>query len=72
MLNPKSPEYKRDRNTVEHLERFLLKKSRLYRSMTESRFSSKIRESNFTVEMEEREETKQEEHEKISHFSKKA
>lgn len=49
--DPKSSQYIRDLDSVEHLERLLLKKSRLYKSRTDSKFSSQIRTSNFTVDI---------------------
>lgn len=50
--DPQSSQYIRDQRSVEHLERLLLRKSRLYRSRTDSRFSSQIRTSNYTIDLE--------------------
>lgn len=49
--DPKSSQYIRDLDSIEHLERLLLKKSRLYKSRTDSKYSSQIRTSNFTVDI---------------------
>ena len=73
-MDPSSSQYKRDQSAVEHLERFLLKQSQLYRSRTDSRFSSQfssqIRTSNFTVNLEPINELMSSESEKLSHFYK--
>lgn len=48
--NPRSPEYKRDIETIEHIEKLILEKSKLYKSKTESKYSSIFRTSNFTID----------------------
>lgn len=55
-MDPRSSQYIRDLNSIEHLERLLLRKSRLYRSRTDSKYSSQIRTSNFTVDIDNNEE----------------